>query len=56
MTIKVNFSCAYTFFFVPLQRKRKFADILKALINAFNMSANLRLRCKGTTKNANVQV
>ena len=28
----------------------------QALINAFNMSANLRLRCKGTTKNANVQV
>ena len=28
----------------------------QALINAFNMSANFCLRCKGTTKNANVQV
>ena len=27
----------------------------QALINAFNMSANLRLRCKGTTKFAIVQ-
>ena len=34
MTIKVNFSCTYTFFFVPLQRKQKFADILKAFISA----------------------
>ena len=34
MTIKVNFFCTYTFFFVPLQRKRKFADILKAFISA----------------------
>ena len=38
MTIKVNFSCTYTFFFVPLQRepalgmsahqRRRVADIL----------------------------
>ena len=34
MTIKVNFFCTYTFFFVPLQRKRRFADILKAFISA----------------------
>ena len=27
----------------------------QALINAFNMSANLRLRCKGTKKNVYVQ-
>ena len=39
MTIKVNFSCTYTFFFVPLQRepalgmsahqRRRVADIIK---------------------------
>ena len=29
MTIKVNFFCTYTFFFVPLHCKQKFADIIK---------------------------
>jgi len=41
MTIKVNFSCTYTFFFVPLQReptlgmsahqRRRVADIIKGV-------------------------
>ena len=31
MTIKVNFFCTYTFFFVPLHRKQKFADIIKGV-------------------------
>ena len=37
MTIKVNFSCTYTFFFVPLQRKAEQSvcrHIIKAFISA----------------------